>query len=83
MHSVPTPTPQTDHDAHGTSGGHASAGCGDGRCEGQCCEACILTFGGAMSYTATATFGASDSPSYRAHTYTSFVPALFGRPPQS
>lgn len=63
--------------------GHSSADCGDGRCDGQCCGVCILTLGGSMSYTATVTFGASDSPSYRAHTYTSFVPTLLGRPPQS
>lgn len=85
MHTAAAPISHSADDTQGLSAaGHSSADCGDGRCDGQCCGVCILTLvGGSMSYPATVTFGASDSPSYRAHTYTSFVSSLLGRPPQS
>lgn len=63
--------------------GHSYADCGDGRCDGQCCGVCLLTFGGSVSHIAPATFAASDSPSYHSHAYTSFVTTILGRPPQS
>lgn len=52
-------------------------------CDGQCCGVCIFVLAGFVPHIATATFGVSDSPAYRARTYTSFVATPFGRPPQS
>jgi len=52
-------------------------------CDGQCCGVCILTLAGSVPYMPTAAaFGVEGSPTYRAHSYTSFVAPLLGRPPQ-
>lgn len=63
--------------------GHSSSDCGDGRCDGQCCAVCILTLAASVPHFATVAFGVTESPAYRTHAYTSFVPTPLGRPPQS
>lgn len=81
------PAASTAPDAHVHSqqmaAGHSSSDCGDGRCDGQCCAVCILTLAASVPRFATVAFGVSESPAYRTHAYTSFVPTLLGRPPQS
>lgn len=60
-----------------------SSDCGDDRCDGACCGFCILTLGALTAPPATNAFAGGDSPAYRRHPYTSFIPTLIGRPPQS
>lgn len=69
-------------DRSGRNADQTATACSDGACDGQCCGVCILTLGAMMPFTKIVALGANDSPSYRAHAFTSFVPTPIGRPPQ-